>query len=67
VFSYFRVEPGPHFHQWIHLTLVIQQARAVTFMAQSLQAISQFAVVVDDDGDKQKRVKSVLQQRCRWN
>jgi hypothetical protein len=50
-----------------HLTLAVQQARAVSIMAQSLQAISQFAFIVDDDDDKQKRVKLVLQQRCWWN
>jgi len=50
-----------------HLTITVQQARVVSFIAQSLQAISQFSIVVDDKNNKQKRAKAVLQQRCQWN
>jgi hypothetical protein len=49
------------------LTVSLQQARALSFLSQSLQVISQFAVLLmDDDDDRQKRKKTFLQQRCQW-
>lgn len=52
------------------LTVSLQQARALSFLSQSLQVFSQFAVLLvdDDDDDRQKRKKKAfLQQRCRWD
>ena len=48
-------------------TIAVQHARVAAITLHTLQAISQFVVLLDeDDDDKQKRKKSHLQQRCRW-
>ena len=46
--------------------VAVQQLRVAAITTHTLQAISQFIALVDDDCDKRKRTKSPLQQRCGW-
>jgi hypothetical protein len=50
------------------LTFALQQARAASFQNLSIQAVSQFATVVDvvDNDDWKKRGKSMLHLRLHW-
>ena len=51
------------------LTLPVQAAKIAFCASQTLHAISQFVVLVDDEDHNKKvqRGKSMLQQRCRWD
>jgi hypothetical protein len=55
-----------NYHLAMKHFVAVQQLRVAAITTHTLQAISQFIALVDTDNDKQKRMKSHLQQQCQW-